>query len=145
MQTPDPHPTISISPNPRRVRALVADHVIADTADALTLNEGGLAPVQYFPREDVETGFLSRTDYVTECPYKGRATHYSMMIDGDLLENAVWSYEHPNNAALAIKGRLAFYTDKVEVYEVDEEALKHHHREEPRTPSAQMDKGFILP
>jgi uncharacterized protein (DUF427 family) len=114
--------------NPRRVRVQAAGHVIADTDHALTLREAELPPVQYFPREDVETGFLSESVKVTECPYKGRATHYTMMIDGELIENAAWSYEHPYPAVEAIQGRIAFYATKVEVYEVDEEMLRRHAR-----------------
>jgi uncharacterized protein (DUF427 family) len=128
MMTPGADHPITLTANPRRVRVQVSNHVIADTADAVTLDEAGYGPVQYFPREDVERGFLSETSKVTQCPYKGAATHYSMMIDGQLLENVAWSYEDPYPAVEAIRGRIAFYPDKVEIYEVDEEALKHHER-----------------
>ena len=119
MKTPGPDHPITLDTNPKRVRVRVADHVLADTADALTLQEADYAPVQYFPRGDVETGFLSETDKVTHCPYKGDATHYSMLVNGDLLENCAWSYENPNAAVEAIRGRIAFYTDKVQVYEIE--------------------------
>ena len=119
MKTPGPDHPITLATNPKRVRVRVADHVLADTADALTLQEADYAPVQYFPRGDVETGFLSETDKVTHCPYKGDATHYSMLVNGDLLENCAWSYEDPNAAVEAIRGRIAFYTDKVQVYEIE--------------------------
>jgi uncharacterized protein (DUF427 family) len=129
MMTPGPDHPITLSANPRRVRAYVAGHVIADTDDALTLAEADLPAVQYFPREDVETGFLSESPKVTQCPYKGSATHYSMLIDGELIENAAWSYEDPYPAVERIRGRIAFYPDKVEVYELDEDRLAHpdHH------------------
>lgn len=120
MKTPGPDHPISMTTNPRRVRMRVADHVLADTADALTLQEADLPAAQYFPRADVETGFLSQTDKVTHCPYKGDATHYTMLVNGDLLENCAWSYEEPFPAVEAIRGRIAFYTDKVVVYEIDE-------------------------
>jgi uncharacterized protein (DUF427 family) len=136
MLTPGPDHPIAISQNPRRVRVLAAGHVIADTADALTLYEGGHDPVQYFPRQDVETGFLARTDKVTECPYKGSATHYTMLIDGELLENVAWSYEHPHAAVEAIRDRIAFYPDRVEVYEVTDEELEERRHEHTAPPTA---------
>lgn len=120
MKTPGPDHPITLAANANRVRARVENHVLADTADALTLNEADLAPVQYFPRGDVETGFLSETDKVTECPYKGRATYYSMLVNGDLLENCAWSYEEPYPAVEAIRGRIAFEPSQVQVYEISE-------------------------
>ena len=45
-----------------------------------------------------------------------------------MIEKAAWSYEQPYPAVEAIKDRIAFYVGEIEVYEVDEEALKHHHR-----------------
>lgn len=128
MITPGHDHPITLAVNPARVRVQAGGHVIADTASAIALNEAGYGPVQYFPPEDVETGFLSRSPKLTQCPYKGAATHYSMMIDGDLIENVAWSYEEPYPAVEAIRGRIAFYPDKVEIYEIDEEALKHHER-----------------
>ena len=120
MKTPGSDHPITLSTNAKRVRVRVADHVLADTADALTLQEADYPAVQYFPRADVETGFLSETEKVTHCPYKGDATHYSMLVNGDLLENCAWSYEDPNAAVEAIRGRIAFYPDKVQVYEIEE-------------------------
>jgi uncharacterized protein (DUF427 family) len=128
MMTPGSEHPITFRTNPKRVRVQADDHVIADTADALTLLEGGYGPVQYLPRSDIEMSFLSQSAKVTQCPYKGAATHYSMVIDGVVFENVAWSYEDPYPAVNEIRGRIAFYPDKVEVYEVDEEALEHHHR-----------------
>ena len=39
-------------------------------------------------------------------------------MEGVLAENAVWSYEDPIAGMEAIRGRLAFYPDQVEVYEL---------------------------
>jgi len=123
MKLPGPDHPITIGKASRRVRASVEGHVIADTANALTLQEANYPPVQYLPREDVEMGFLSRTDKHTNCPYKGEASYYTLHIDGRIFENAVWSYEAPYPAMEEIRGRLAFYPDKVKVYEVDEAAV----------------------
>lgn len=127
MLTPGPDHPIATATNPRRVRIKAFGHVIGDSHDVLTLTEARLAPVQYFPREDIETGFLSKSPKVTECPYKGMATYYSMLIDGELIENVAWSYEAPYPTMEVIRGRLAFYPDKVEIYEVSEADLKAHH------------------
>jgi uncharacterized protein (DUF427 family) len=101
--TPD-HP-IAIVAEPGRVRVTFAGRVIADTTRALDLREASYAPVAYLPRDDVDMTLLKRTDHRTRCPYKGEASHYSIVADGRTAENAVWSYEQP----LADVGEIAFY------------------------------------
>ena len=123
MKLPGPDHPITVARNPKRVRARIEGHVIADTGDALTLKEADYPPVQYLPREDVEMGFLSKTEKHTMCPYKGEASYYTLHIEGRILENVVWSYEDPYPAMEQIRGRLAFYPDKVEVYEVADAAV----------------------
>jgi uncharacterized protein (DUF427 family) len=130
MLTPGPDHPITIEPATKRWRARFAGHVIADTNDALILREANLAPVVYFPREDVAMEYMARTDRTTHCPYKGDAGYYTILMDGELVENAVWTYEEPFYAMEPIAGRLAFYPDKVEVYAVDDEAVNPHHRED---------------
>ena len=119
MKLPGPDHPITVTPNPRRVRVEVDGHVIADSAAALTLKEATYPAVQYIPREDIEMGFFGRTDHRTNCPYKGDASYFSTKIDGDMLENVAWSYEDPYPAMDQIRGMLAFYPNKVRVYEVD--------------------------
>ncbi|MEO6339421.1 MAG: DUF427 domain-containing protein [Caulobacteraceae bacterium] len=122
MKIPGPDHPITIAANPKRVRARIEGHVIADTAAALTLQEASYPPVQYIPREDAEMGFLARTEKHTTCPYKGEASYYSIMIEGRLLENVVWSYEDPYPAMQAIRRHLAFYP-QVDVYELSDDAV----------------------
>jgi uncharacterized protein (DUF427 family) len=119
MKEPGPDHPIAIEPNPRRVRVEVGGHVIADTLGALTLTEASYPPVQYIPRADIEMGFFGKTDRHTSCPYKGEASYFTTKIDGELLENVAWSYETPYPAMEAIAGMLAFYPNRVRVYEVD--------------------------
>lgn len=127
MLTPGPDHPITIEPAKRRWRAAFAGHVIADSDDAMILREGSYPPVIYFPRDKVAMEYMSRTDRKTHCPYKGDAGYYSVLMDGQWAENALWTYEEPFPAMEQIRGRLAFYTDKIEVYEVDDAAVNPHH------------------
>ena len=132
MMPPGPDHPIAIEAAGNRWRALFAGPVIADSNDALILKEAGYKPVVYFPRDDVSMEYMTRTDRGTHCPYKGDAAYYTLLMDGQFAENAVWTYEDPYPAMEAIAGRLAFYPDKVEVYEVSDEAVNPHHDEEVR-------------
>ena len=122
MKLPGPDHPISIVANPKRLRVRYQGHVIADSEAVLTLTEAGYKPVPYFPRADVDVAFLTRTDRVTYCPYKGEARYFTILMDGRFAENAVWTYEEPYPAMEAIRERLAFYPNMVEIYEAGEAA-----------------------
>jgi uncharacterized protein (DUF427 family) len=118
MKIPGPDHPITVAANPKRVQVIYNGHVIADTRRALTLKEASYRPVLYFPREDVEMAFLTRTDLSTHCPYKGDASYYTLLMDGRFAENAVWTYETPYPAMQTIQDLLAFYPNQVEIREV---------------------------
>jgi uncharacterized protein (DUF427 family) len=103
---------IKTAPAGVRVRVTLNGEVIADTMDALRMEEGSYAPVYYFPRKDVRMERLERTSHRTHCPHKGDASYYS--IKGGP-QNAVWSYETPFERMAAIRELLAFYPDKVSI------------------------------
>ncbi len=106
------HPGHSISTTPAGVRVQVKfnGEVIADSRDALVMQEGSYPPVFYFPRRDVKMERLTRTAHQSYCPYKGQASYFSLAG----VENAVWSYEQPYDEMAAIRELLAFYPDKVD-------------------------------
>jgi uncharacterized protein (DUF427 family) len=131
MPTPDPNHPITIQPAVRRWRAMYRGHVIADTGDALILNERGHVPVVYFPRADVSMEYMSRSDRTTYCPFKGHAAYFTIFIDGDFADNAVWTYEEPLPGVELISERLAFYRNQVDIYEVDEARVNKKARPEP--------------
>ncbi|TCC36822.1 DUF427 domain-containing protein [Kribbella sindirgiensis] len=112
VKIPGPDHPITVEKNPDRVVVKVGDQVIADTRDALSLQEASYPAVQYIPRGDVDLTLLERTEHQTYCPYKGDASYYSILPD---LENAVWTYEQPYDAVADIRNHLAFYPDKVSI------------------------------
>ena len=113
-----PQHRVATRPAGVRVRVSLDGEVIADTSEAVALEESKssssvLAPVVYYgPRKDVKMERLERTSHHTYCPFKGEASYYS--IKGGP-ENAVWSYEKPYDEMTAIAGLLAFYPDKVSI------------------------------
>jgi len=101
-----------------RVRVKLDGEVIADTRDAIRLEEGDYPAVYYFPRKDVKMDRLVRSKHQTVCPFKGTASYYSLANGA---ENAVWTYETPYDEMSVIKERLAFYPDKVDSIAADAE------------------------
>jgi uncharacterized protein (DUF427 family) len=104
---------IQIRPARGRVRVTFNGELIAESRDALVLEEGKYQPVYYVPRKDVKMERLIRTSHTSHCPHKGDATYYSL-ANGRTARNAVWSYEQPLAQVQAIKDHLAFYPDKVD-------------------------------
>ncbi|SMX33884.1 DUF427 domain-containing protein [Actibacterium lipolyticum] len=83
--------------------------VLAESVNALELEENGYSPVIYFPRGDVAMAFLDASDKRTTCPHKGEANYFSIQTKSETLEDAAWSYEAPKEEVARIKDHLAFY------------------------------------
>lgn len=128
MSDPGSAHALKIHPATGRMRAAYRGHVIADSDDVLILQEGAMAPVAYFPRDDIEMGYFARTERSTHCPFKGDAAYYTLTLEGEVMENVAWTYEDPLPGATQIDGRLAFYADRIEVYSVGgDTAPRDHH------------------
>ena len=98
---------ITITPDPGRWRVRLGDLVLGETAGAVNLVEAGRSPVLYVPRADMDIGLFTPTERVTTCPWKGRASYFS--VGG--VANVVWCYQHPLATASGIAGYLAFYPE----------------------------------
>lgn len=80
--------------------------VIADTPDAdIVVVEGN----KYFPASSVSTANLRESQTHTVCPWKGTASYYDVMVDGEVNRDAAWYYPEPKDAAKEIAGRIAFW------------------------------------
>jgi uncharacterized protein (DUF427 family) len=77
---------------------------IADSDETIVV-EGN----HYFPRESVNAEHLRASDTHTTCPWKGRASYYSLTVNGAENKDAAWYYPEPKAAAAEIKDRIAFW------------------------------------
>jgi uncharacterized protein (DUF427 family) len=87
-----------------RMRAIWKNTVIADSPDTVVV-EGN----HYFPIGSVNAVWLERSTHTSICPWKGRASYYTLNINGDRNVNAVWFYPEPTAAASQITDRVAFW------------------------------------
>ena len=108
-------PKISIGPADGTVVVRAAGAVVAESANALILSEGELAPVFYLPRKDAGIEFMDRSETVTTCPWKGEAVHFTLITKSGSIEDAAWSYENPVAGLEKIRDHLAFYSEKVTI------------------------------
>lgn len=126
---------VRIEPWPRRVRAVFASEVVADSDGVLLLLEQGHLPVYYFPSEDVRMDLMTPTATTTTCPRKGDASYWTIQVAGRAAEDAAWAYQEPIEDCPDIKGYVAFYWNKIDRwYEEDDEVFVH-----PRDPYHRVD------
>ena len=118
IKIPGPDHPITISPAEGKVRVTVAGRIVAESTQAVRLEEKGYPPVYYLPRNDADMSLLVRTTHYTYCPYKGDCAYYSIPIGGSRSENAVWTYERPHEAVASIREYLAFHSSRVDAIEV---------------------------
>lgn len=63
----------------------------------------------YFPAEDVDAACLRESSHTSHCPWKGEASYYDVVVDGEVNKDAAWVYRAPRPAASHIAGRIAFW------------------------------------
>ena len=68
---------------------------LADSDETIVI-EGN----HYFPASSVKNQYLSDSDTVTTCIWKGVATYYNINVDGQINQDAAFSYNDPNSMAI---------------------------------------------
>ena len=64
---------------------------------------------QYFPAESVNKEFLSLSDTHTVCHWKGTASYYDVVVEGQVNKDAAWFYPNPSEKAQPIKDYISFW------------------------------------
>jgi uncharacterized protein (DUF427 family) len=85
-------------------KAIWNDEIIAESEDTVVV-EGN----HYFPRGSLREVVLRPSDKHTVCPWKGKASYYSLESGGHTTEDAVWYYPDPKPDAKAVRDRVAFW------------------------------------
>lgn len=86
------------------MKAIWKNTVIAESDDIVTV-EGN----SYFPESSLKREFVTFSNHKTSCAWKGQASYLSLIVDGELNPDAVWTYPDPKPEADNIKGRVAFW------------------------------------
>jgi uncharacterized protein (DUF427 family) len=77
--------------------------LIAET-DKAVLVEGNL----YFPPDSVKKQYLTNSDRIYHCPWKGEAGYYNIVVDGKTNKDGAWYYYKTTGVANPIKDYIAF-------------------------------------
>jgi uncharacterized protein (DUF427 family) len=78
--------------------------VVAESDDTVVV-EGN----HYFPASALKREYVTFSNHRTTCAWKGQASYYSLMVDGEMNPEAVWYYPDPKPEAEMVKDRVAFW------------------------------------
>ena len=71
---------------------------------------------QYFPPDSINKEYFQPSNTHTTCPWKGQASYYNIVVNGEENKDAAWYYPETKERANNIKGYVAFWRGvKVEV------------------------------
>ena len=79
--------------------------VIIAQSDVFETVEGNI----YFPSDSVKQGYLKASDHSSHCPWKGDASYYTIVVDGEENPDAAWYYSAPFEKAANLKDHVAFW------------------------------------
>ncbi|HWE90405.1 MAG TPA: DUF427 domain-containing protein [Pseudonocardiaceae bacterium] len=78
--------------------------VLAESDDIVTV-EGNA----YFPADSLRKDVLGPSDTHSVCPWKGTASYYDVVVDGEINQSAIWYYPEPKAEAEMVRDRVAFW------------------------------------
>ncbi len=85
------------------MKAVWNGKVIAESEETVVV-EGN----HYFPAESINKEYFKESPTNTVCPWKGKASYYSLYVEGNDNNDAAWYYPQPSEEAKEIKGHVAF-------------------------------------
>ncbi len=63
----------------------------------------------YFPPESLNREHLRPSEKHTTCGWKGEASYYDVVVNGEENPDAAWYYPDPKEAAAQIRDHVAFW------------------------------------
>ena len=86
------------------MKAIWNNTVLAESGDTVVV-EGN----HYFPPDAIKKEYFQDSNTHTVCPWKGTASYFNVVVDGEVNKDAAWFYPDPKPAAAEIKDRVAFW------------------------------------
>ena len=86
------------------MKAVWKETVIAESDETIVV-EGS----HYFPPDGVKQEYFRDSETHTLCNWKGEASYYDVVVDGESNKDAAWYYPEPLEAANNVRGYVAFW------------------------------------
>jgi uncharacterized protein (DUF427 family) len=86
------------------MKALWNDVILAESDETIVV-EGN----HYFPPDTIDRRYFRESSMHTVCPWKGQASYYDIVVEGQVNSGGAWYYPDPKQAAKQIKDYVAFW------------------------------------
>ena len=63
----------------------------------------------YFPASALNREYITFSNHKTTCSWKGQASYYSLLVNGEMNTDAAWYYPEPKSGAENIQNHVAFW------------------------------------
>lgn len=108
----------------KRIQVIFKGVRIADSNNAYRVLETSHPPVYYIPPEDIAMNYLQAASGSSHCEWKGKASYFDVVVDGEAARRSAWAYEKPTPDFASIKDHLAFYAAVMDACLVDGEKAR---------------------
>ena len=86
------------------MKAIWNDQVIAESDETIVIENN-----HYFPPGSINKDLIESSATHTDCPWKGRASYYTLKVNGQQNKDAAWYCPQPKEAASNITNYVAFW------------------------------------
>ena len=63
----------------------------------------------YFPADTIDQQYFKASDTHSVCPWKGQASYYDVVVNGETNKDSAWFYPETKPDAKNIEGYIAFW------------------------------------
>lgn len=105
-------------------KVVLAGEVLAESNRLWRVLETSHPPVYYFPKDAINFDWLEATKRQSYCEFKGEASYWNAIANGQTVQNVAWSYSKPHPRYADIQDALAFYASRVDACYVDDEQVQ---------------------
>ena len=86
------------------MKAIWKNHLLAESDGTIVVENN-----HYFPISCLNMQYFKPSNRHSTCAWKGEASYYTVVVDGEENEDAAWYYPSPKDAAKEIKDHVAFW------------------------------------
>ncbi|OBX26769.1 nucleotidyltransferase-like protein [Gelidibacter algens] len=86
------------------MKAIWNNTVIAESDQTVVIENN-----HYFPHDSIKKEYFNPSETHSSCPWKGKASYYTIDVEGKQNKDAAWYYPDASDQAKSIKNYVAFW------------------------------------